>query len=353
MSTLIYIALALLLLGLLVTVHEWGHFIASRLCGIEVAEFSIGMGPLLWKKKGKRGTQYSLRAIPIGGFCRYYDDGEDDDPSADAQAINPALAYNNQPVWKRAIATVCGPLMNFIIAFLIIFFIALFVGQQVTINQIGEIEAGMPAQSAGLQVGDILVAVDGTRTENTEEISALIAQAKDAPVTVSVQRGEEEMDFTLTPQFDAETNRHRIGIAYGVAERKLSLAESALVSVRWNVGVVQSVLDTLKRLITRGEGVGDLSGPVGTVYIIQEATRQGGIETYLLLAALISVNLGFMNLLPIPGLDGSRLIFLLIEAIRRKPVKREIEGRIYMAGFALLMLLMLVLTYQDIVRIFA
>lgn len=336
-----YILLALFLLGILVVLHEFGHFIASRLTGIEVMEFSAGMGPLVYQKKGKKGTVFSLRALPIGGYCRYYDEGEGE----------PSFAYSEKPVWKRAVATACGPLMNFIAAFLIVVVYLTCIGQQAVTNTVGGVDAGMPAQMAGLQVGDTIVAVGETRTQDTNEISTLIAQNGYSPIDITVNRGGEELTFTIEPMYDAAVSRYRVGITYEITRYRAPLSQSIPASLEWNATVIRSVYDTLSGLLRSGEGAQDLSGPVGTVYIIQEATREGGMDTYLLLAALISVNLGFMNLLPIPGLDGSRLIFLLIEAIRRKPVSRKVEGTVYMVGFVFLIGLMLLLTYQDISRL--
>lgn len=342
MSSLLYVLLALLMLGVLITLHEFGHFIASRLTGIEVMEFSAGMGPLICQKKSKKGTMFSLRAIPVGGYCRYYDE-EDGEPDFD---------YSKKPVWKRAVATASGPLMNFLAAFLIVVLFLSVLGQQMITNQVGHVEENMPAQEAGLLEGDTIVAVGDTRTENTNEISALIAQSGYEPVSITVLRDGKELTFTMEPKYDAEASRYRVGVEYRIVRYRMALRESIPASFQWNVNVIRTMCETLVGLFTRGEGVDELSGPVGTVYVIQEATRQGGIDMYLLLAAMISANLGFMNLLPIPGLDGSRLIFLLIEAIRRKPVDRRIEGTVYMIGFAFLIGLMLLLTFQDVTRIF-
>lgn len=342
MSSLLYLLLAIVLLGVLITLHELGHFLASRLTGIEVMEFSAGMGPLLWQRKSRKGTLFSLRAIPLGGYCRYYDE-EDGEPGFD---------FAKKPVWKRALSTVCGPLMNFLTAFVIITLFLGVIGQQAVVNEIGRVEAGMPAQEAGLRAGDVIVAVGDTRTSDTMEISALIAQRGYEPVTITVARGGEEKTFTMEPKYDAEASRYRVGVEYRIIRYRAPLGKSVMASIDWNIAVVRELCGTFVRLFTRGEGADALSGPVGTVYAIQEMTRQGGLDIYLQLAAMISVNLGFINLLPIPGLDGSRLVFLLIEAIRRKPVNRRVEGTIYLIGFAFLIGLMLLLTFQDVTRIF-
>ena len=311
-----YVILALLLLGVLIIAHEGGHFWAARACGIGVQEFSMGMGPLI--AKSKKGTQFSLRLLPIGGYCQFYgEDEEKPDPRA----------FNNQPVWKRAITVFSGPLMNFVIAFLVIVLFMSAIGVETIVPKVAQVEEN--AQAAGLQIGDEIVAVGGEETATSDAIAQAIAAF-----------------------YDAEVERYRVGFSFGQERVRISVFESVPFSFQYNVESVKLILSTLKNLVFKGQGVDDVTGPVGTVYVIQEVTQQGGFEVYLELLALISVNLGVMNLLPIPGLDGSRLLFLLVEAVRRKPVKRELEGAIHAAGFILLMGLMVLLTYKDIMRFF-
>ena len=336
-----YVVLALLLLGVLIIAHEAGHFWAARACGIGVQEFSMGMGPLIAKWKSRKGTQFSVRLLPIGGFCQFYGEDEDEpDPRA----------FNNQAVWKRAVTVASGPLMNFLVAFLVIVLFMIVIGINTIVPKIAQVEEN--AQAAGLQVGDTIVSVNGAEMTNYQQISQAIAASEGNDVTLGVKRGKEELSLTLTPFYDEEAGRYRVGFSFGQERVRTSVLTSIPFSVQYNVESVKLILSTLKDLVFKGQGVDDVTGPVGTVYVIQEVTQQGGLDVYLELIALISVNLGVMNLLPIPGLDGSRLLFLLIEAVRRKPVKREWEGAIHAAGFILLMGLMVLLTYKDIMRFF-
>ena len=336
-----YVVLALLLLGVLIIAHEAGHFWAARACGIGVQEFSMGMGPLIAKWKSRKGTQFSVRLLPIGGFCQFYGEDEDEpDPRA----------FNNQAVWKRAVTVASGPLMNFLVAFLVIVLFMSVIGINTIVPKIAQVEEN--AQTAGLQVGDTIVSVNGAEMTNYQQISQAIATSEGNDVTLGVKRGKEELSLTLTPFYDEEAGRYRVGFSFGQERVRTSVLTSIPFSVQYNVESVKLILSTLKDLVFKGQGVDDVTGPVGTVYVIQEVTQQGGLDVYLELIALISVNLGVMNLLPIPGLDGSRLLFLLIEAVRRKPVKREWEGAIHAAGFILLMGLMVLLTYKDIMRFF-
>lgn len=337
-----YVVLALVLLGVLIMAHEAGHFMAARACGIEVQEFAMGMGPLLLRKKSRRGTQFSLRLLPIGGFCQFYGEDEDaDDPRA----------FNNQAVWKRALTVVSGPLMNFIVALLVVVIYMSAIGLWSVVPRVYAVEPN--AASAGLTVGDTLLAVNGTDIEgDPTKAQSMIAASAGEAVTLRVERDGEETDVTITPFYDEEYERYRAGFTFDQERMRIPLLQSILFSVSYNAESVSLIVKTLKNLFFKGEGVSDVTGPVGTVYVIQEVTREGGLDIYLELLALISVNLGVMNLLPIPGLDGSRLLFLLVEALRRKPINREIEGRIHAAGFILLMGLMVALTYKDIVQIF-
>lgn len=338
-----YVLLALLLLGVLIIAHEAGHFWAARAVGIEVQEFAMGMGPLLAKWKSRRGTQFSVRLLPIGGFCQFYgEDEEKDDPRA----------FNNQTVWKRMLTVLSGPLMNFAVALLVIVLYLSALGLMSVVSRVDSVEPN--AAQAGLMPGDWLLAVNGVDIENAQEALGAIAGCEGRDVTLSVAQGSRDdvREITITPFYDEEVGRYRLGFSFAQERMRMSLLESIPLSVRYNVESVSMIVRTLKNLIFKGEGMNEVTGPVGTVYVIQEVTQQGGIDIYLELLALISVNLGVMNLLPIPGLDGSRALFLLVEGVRRKPINRNLEGGIHAAGFLLLMGLMLVLTYKDIMQIF-
>ena len=336
-----YVLLALLLLGVLITAHEAGHFLAARACGIEVEEFSMGMGPKLLQRRSGRGTLITLRLLPIGGYCQFF--GED-------REEGDRRGFNNQPIWKRAVTVASGPLMNFVVAFLVIVLYMSAMGLTSIVPRVAEVEEN--AALAGLRVGDELITVNGAPIETTADVTGAISASGGAPVTLGIERGGETLELTIAPFYDEEAGRYRVGFTFAQDRIRVSLLESIPFSVQYNVQCVQMIIDALRNMIFHGEGVQDVTGPVGTVYVIQEVTQQGGIDVYLELIALISVNLGVMNLLPIPGLDGSRLLFMLAEAVRRRPISREVEGRIHFAGFCLLMALMLVLTYKDIMQIF-
>lgn len=335
-----HVLLALLMLGVLIMVHEAGHFFAARACGIEVQEFAMGMGPALFTRTGKKGTKFSLRLLPIGGFCQFY--GEDEETPD-------GCGFNDHPVWKRALTVASGPAMNFVLAVLIIVIYLSAWGLPVVVPRVAELEEN--AQRAGLLVGDELRYVNGEEVVDTTTITGAIMASAGSDVTLTAERDGELVDIVIRPFYDEEAERYRVGFTFAQERMRVSLLESLPFSVSYNLESATLIADTLKNLVFKGEGVNDVTGPVGTVYVIQEATQQGGWDIALELAAMISVNLGVMNLLPIPGLDGSRLLFLLVEGVRRKPVKRELEGAIHFAGLALLMGLMAVLVYKDVLSI--
>ena len=342
-----YVLIGILLLGILVAVHEFGHFIAARICGIEVMEFAIGMGPKLIGWTGKKsGTRFSLRCIPLGGFCAFY--GEDD---VAGKSKDDPRAYNKQNVWKRIFTVAMGPLMNFVLAFVVAFGYFAWLGVPMNVPTVGSLMEGYPAQEAGLLPGDEIIAVDGVDLSGADVNTVSAALGAGGEVTVTLLRGTEEVQVTLTPLWNEEEQRYLIGIVFGQERMTLTLAES-LDNAWYNcVSAGTAVFDALGTLFTK-DGMEQVSGPVGAVAVVSEAVQTNGIDSFLSLLMLISVNLGIMNLLPIPGLDGSRIVFHLVEAARGKPIKPEREAMVHLIGMVFLLSLMLFFTYKDIVRIF-
>lgn len=351
--TILYVLLAILLLGILIMVHEFGHFAVARLCGIAVKEFSLGFGPVIWQHKSKKSdTTFSIRPIPMGGYCMFYGD-TDDDPNGSTK--DDPRNYNKAPVWKRMLSVLAGPGMNFVLAFVVSIALMGVYGAVATTPVVQEVEAGMPAAEAGLQAGDIFVRVNQTGVENgtVQDVSnAIGADASSAPVEITVLRDGQEQTFTVTPQYDSELERYRVGVT--IAQGYEKMPASSILPSAWSLCKQASVaiVESLGKLFTTGEGLNDAAGPVGVVSLVAQQTQQGGLEIYLYLLVIISINLGLMNLIPIPGLDGSRLIFMIIEAIRRKPVNQKIEAGVHLCGYVLLFGLMIFFTFKDVLRLF-
>ena len=352
--TILYVLAALFLLGMLITVHEFGHFAAARLCGIPVREFSIGFGPKLlqWKSK-KHETLFSIRPIPLGGYCMFF--GDTDDDLDGTKSKDDPRCYNNAAVWKRMLSVFSGPLMNFVLAFVVAVALMAAYGVTAATPFVADVTAGQPAAEAGLLPGDVFVSVRGQAMENasTMDVSAAIGDiSQGQAVEMTVLRSGTEMDFTINPEYNETEGRYMIGIT--IQQGYQALPGGMVIPAAWNMckEAATVILDALGKLVTTGEGLDQTAGPVGVVQLVAEQTRQGGLEIFLYLMVIISINLGLMNLLPIPGLDGSRLVFMVIEAVRRKPVSQKVESMIHLAGYVLLLGLMAFFTFKDVLRIF-
>lgn len=332
---------ALLLLCLIILIHELGHFLVGRAVGLRVDEFFIGFGPKLIKW-GKGETEYSIRLLPLGGACVFH--GEDEDNPNDPTAMN------NQPVWKRIVTIAAGPVMNFVSAFLLTIILLVGVGLPSTIATVDTTIPDSAAEEAGLLPGDRIVAINGQEVEgNPQTASSLIQESGENPAQFVIDRDGETMEFTITPQI-GEEGRPMIGIYFAVVPDRMPLWEGIKTSFSFQVEIMQVMLTSLRDLFFAGEGVDDVMGPVGTVALISSYAQEG-LVNILYLLILISINVGIFNLLPIPALDGSRLVFLIIEAIRRKPIDPNKEAVVHLIGFVLLIGLMLVFTYKDIMRL--
>ena len=354
-----YILLAILLLAILITVHEFGHFLAARAMKIEVREFAVGMGPKLigWKSK-KYETDFSIRMIPLGGFCAFY--GEDDTKGI---SKDDPRSFPKQNVWKRMFVILMGPVMNFVLAFVLatVFFWANGISVVTGIDPyIAEVMAAGPAYSAGLQSGDVVTEVNGRdMLDGTmETLLDTIGNWKegDDPLRMTIRRGEETFETEMSPVWDEAENKMRIGVTIGGIYRTETQPETFTGgfehSWQWCAGASGAILGALKDLVTTGKGLDQTSGPVGIISLVSSEVREDGLSAFVQLLVLISINLGLMNLLPIPGLDGSRLVFGLVEVIRRRPVPPEKEAVVHLVGMVFLFGLMIFFTFKDIMRLF-
>ena len=355
MSTIISVLLALLMLGVMVAVHEGGHFLAARACGIAVRSFGIGFGPRLFGWTGKNGTEYVFRLIPGGGYCGFY--GEDDTQGKVAKEDPRALEL--QKPWKRLITLFAGPFMNIVLAFAVAF--AFYTGYGLPYagdhveSQVISVQPGSPADAAGMLPGDIILTLDGR--EVSDDFSAQLNRWDgEKPMLLTVKRGGETEELEITPDFISTENRYMIGITLTVQAETVWRHESAgkVLSHTFNTCVAAggAILNALKNLVTRGEGLDQMSGPVGVIRIIAQETRAYRLMGYLNMLIMISINLGLVNLLPIPGLDGGRIVFVLYEMITHKPINRRVEAYIHLAGYAFLICVLLFFTFHDVLNIF-
>jgi len=315
--------------------HEFGHFAVAKLVGIKVHEFSIGMGPKLYQKQTSE-TDYTIRALPIGGYVRM--EGED-------ERSNDPRSFNNKPIWARMAVIVAGAIMNFILAIIVYSIISGIVGVPTTVIQEPIVDS--PAHRAGLESGDSIIRINNKDVKSWNSIVVEISNAKaDEEMEITILRNGETKDIALIPTFNKEEERIMIGIA-PVMEKGFLLSIKAGFQ---ETGTILKLMFQFLGMLFRGEVTSDyLSGPIGVIHTIGDAAKYGFINV-LSLMGYISVNLGFFNLLPIPALDGSRILFLIIELFRGKPMDPEKEGVIHLIGFVLLLGLMVFVTYTDIVR---
>ncbi len=347
------IIVAIIIFGLIVTVHEFGHFICAKLSGIRVLEFSIGMGPkLIQRTKGE--TKYSVRALPVGGFCAM--EGED-------ATIDDEKGFRNAKLWKRMIVLAAGAAMNFILGIILLTALVCMMDEVPTTSISGfsgvkndDDSVTYYAQSyeCGLRHGDRFIEIDGTRIFSTLDVNYIFSTTQREFHDVKVIRDGEKLEFTnVVFKNNAEGGGTiDFGLKY-VEKNPLTVTKGAgdlFMSMGHIVGM------SLKQMLSGKMSKDEVSGPVGVVSAISETTSESesfadAIFNILYMASLITINVGIFNLLPVPGLDGGRLLFCFIELVRRKPVKPEHEGYVHLAGMILLFALMIFATYNDIVRL--
>ena len=327
--------LAILLFCIMIFPHELGHFIAAKRVGVKVNEFSFGMGPALWKKQGKE-TLYSIRLLPIGGYCAM--EGEDEDSES-------PRAFGNKKPWQKIIVLAAGSLMNVLCALLIMIIVMGVLG--FTTTTIDQVDPGSPASVAQFMEGDIVTKIDNTEIDNWNDVSVAFTEAKGAESTVIVERDGELKTLKVTPNLN-EDGRYVVGITCKVSHNP---ATAVVEGTKATINMTINLFITIGQLFTGGLGVDDLSGPVGMVQMVDQ-TATLGLWYYGFLTSMICMNLAIINMLPLPALDGGRIIFVLITMITGKEVSPKIEGAIHFAGIVLLFGLMIYVSVNDVTRIF-
>lgn len=336
-----YIIIAILLFGLLIFVHELGHYITARIFGVAINEFSIGMGPKIFSHTSKKtNIAYSLRALPIGGYVSMAgEDEESDNPNA----------FDKKPVWQRMIITVAGSASNILIAFIVMFVL---VAGTPTLGstQISKFREGAVSPNYDLQIGDIITEINGNDVHITRELGYYISRYGTEPVDIKLLRNGKEI--VLSNVVFAVATDDASGMVYGRADFYVNVTEKNFASVIKNgffesCLTIRMLIDSLVDLFSGAYGVEDLSGPVGVTTVIADAAKTSAYQLWYIFV-FIAMNLGVMNLLPFPALDGGRLIVLVIELIIRRPVNKKVEGYINMAGMLILLTFMALITVKDI-----
>lgn len=343
------IVVSLIIFSIIILFHELGHFLLAKRAGIKVNEFSLGLGPtIVGFQKGE--TLYSLKLLPFGGACMM--EGEDEDSSAEN-------SFGSKSVWARISVVAAGPVFNFIMAFVFSFIIICATGYDLPV--LVDVTPGYAAEEAGLQAGDVITEMNGKNIHFYRDISAYGMYHAGEPVVVTYERDGEEYTTELVPKFDEELGRYLYGfIGNSMREKHTGNPLNLIKYSVYEVGYwIDSTIQSLRLLVTGGVSVNDMSGPVGIVDAIgdsyEESVSYGlgvAVLQMIYICVFLSANLGVMNLLPIPALDGGRLVFLIIEAIRGKKINPEKEGFVHFIGLILLLLLMVVIMFNDIRKLF-
>lgn len=347
------IILFVLIFGLVVISHEFGHFLLAKKNGIRVVEFAVGMGPTLFHfRKGE--TVYSLKALPIGGACMF--DGEDGVIAGDGEPDEGS--FLSASVWARISAVVAGPLFNLLLAYVLALIVIAFGGTQRPVIQ--AVAPGSAAEAAGLQKGDRITKINRENIHFGKQVTLISWMNKGEDLMVEYIRDGEKHRVTITPIYDSTDARYYMGFM-GVSEyyrcNALEVFQYGFYELEYWVG---STFKSLGMLFTGQVTKDDVAGPVGIAQLVgetYESEKEYGIGYVVLsmmnITILLSVNLGILNLLPMPALDGGRLVFLLLETLRGKPISPEKEGMVHLAGMAVLMLLMVFVLFNDISRLFS
>ncbi len=342
-------------LGILIFFHELGHFLVARLFGVGVEKFSLGFGPTLIGKKIGR-TNYILSAIPLGGYVKMV--GEN--PGADIDPADISVSFTHKHVFKRILIVAAGPFFNFFLAMIIFFGIFQITGTFLLKPSIGEVKEDSPAYMAGLQKDDLIVAIDGSSIESWEEMAKAITGSKGRRIALSVRRGESIIAVDIMPElittknlFGDDIERYVVGITASgdVFSRDLTLFQAFSDSISQTYNISKLVVISIVKMIQGKISMKTVGGPIMIAEMAGQQAKQGAVN-FIFFIALLSVNLGILNILPIPVLDGGHLVFFFIEAVTGHPVSIRIREIAQQAGIFILIMLMIFVFYNDISRIF-
>ena len=337
----LYILIAILVFGFMILVHELGHFMFAKKFGVAISEFSIGMGPKLFSKKGKDGISYSLRLFPIGGYVAMIGESEDsDDPNA----------FNKKPAYQRFIITAAGALMNLLIGIIIMVILTASNGTYGT-TTIGQFDE-KAISNQYLMIGDEILKVENTRVHTSSELYYEIMRSGNKPISITVQRGGNEL-VLKNVEFPTSVSE---GIVFGSADFLVYGEDRTLFTVVKHSyfsckSTIKMIWDSLYDLLAGRYGIEQISGPIGVTGAISNAAQTSTYSLFYLIV-VISLNLGIFNLLPIPALDGGSLLLLIIEMIIRKPIPQNVEYGIKAVGFIILMGFVIIVSFKDIIFLF-
>ena len=357
----------LIVLTIVVFVHEFGHFIVARWCGVTVKTFSIGFGKEIWGFTDKKGTRWRFAWIPLGGYVKFLDDeNAASQPSPDKlQNLTPEErdgAFQNKALWKRAAVVSAGPMANFLLAIAIYTAVNFAIGVRTITPRIGEVMEGMPAAAAGLKPGDVFVSIDGWDIGGFEDVQRIVSINGGRQLTIGVDRDGQRLDFKITPKIEDQKDpfggtfrRGLIGVkpaggAEALITKQVGALEALRLGVRETYTNIAQTLQGIGDIIARRQAADQMGGPILMAEVTAKVAELG-IAPMLLWIAFISANIGFLNLLPIPVLDGGHLMFYAIEAVRRKPLSQRMQEIGFQIGIALVLMLMVYVNLNDLLRV--
>jgi regulator of sigma E protease len=349
----------LLLLGTLVIVHELGHYLVGRWFGVKAEKFSIGFGPQIWGRVDKRGTLWRVAALPLGGYVQFAGDlnpsSQSDEAWKDLPEPERNQTFPSKPLWQRALIIFAGPAVNFLFAILIFTGFGLAFGERFSPAVVETVVEGGPAEKAGIVAGDRIVSFGGRQIDRFEDLvdEAIMMPNEQVKVIIEREGSQIEKDVMLTER----TEKDRFGNVYKLGQfgvkstqmtfREVGILESPIVGARATYNVLRQQIKGVGQIITGRRSVTELGGPLKIAKVSGEAMSMG-ILAFITLAALVSINLGFINLLPIPMLDGGHLLLYAIEAVRRRPATPQVQEWAFRAGFVMLIGFMLMVTFNDL-----
>lgn len=343
----------IIVLGVLIFFHEFGHFLIARLFGVGVEKFSLGFGPRLIGKKIGR-TDYRISAIPLGGYVKMV--GEE--PDAEVSPQDQSVSFTHKHVLKRMCIVAAGPIFNILLAVIIFFGIFWVSGAMILKPSVGEVREGSPALAAGLKAGDLISAIDGVTVSNWENMTEIIGASNGKTLEITVRRADADKVFRVTPELVAAKNlfgediqRYIIGISASgdVYTRELNLFQALTESLKQTYTIVELMVIIIGKLITGDISADTIGGPIMIAKMAGDQAK-AGISNLIFFIALISVNLAIINLVPIPILDGGHLLFFLIELIKGRPVNLKVREVAQQIGLFIILLLVILVFYNDIFR---
>jgi regulator of sigma E protease len=354
-----YFIWAVVVLSVLVFVHEMGHYLAARYCGVRVEVFSIGFGPEIFGWNDRKGTRWKVAAIPVGGYVKMF--GERAETNPEAPPLSPAdraVSFSSKTLGQRALIVFAGPAANLIYAIVVMAGLFSILGQPYTPSDVGEVHPNSAAAKAGLQPGDVITRIDGTSIERFEQVQRIVQLNPGTPLKVVVLRGGKELTLTAIPdvveyknRFGTQSREGRLGVQRTNLDRKLVKHDFHVAlweATRETADLSSKIFEALWQMISGYRSLSELGGPLRIMQMSGETAKEGPV-TWIMFTVILSINLGLFNLFPIPLLDGGHLLFYVMEWVRGRPISERIQEYSFRIGIALILCFALFLTWNDLV----